>query len=193
MSTILNDLGRMSVYLYVNEWKKIIYRRSYLLLVIGLIALNALLFWNQCRAEFSDYSAQAYRQIYTYIKGMHAKQAQMVLKDQYEKLRFYQSLSFGEDGMEELKEHPQWDGQTMYQDYQKERYLVYTDNLYSEISLYQSVMQEVDSCAEYRSYLKGIEEKADSNGIYALFTGTDSYTYKNLQKTARDLDRKSVV
>ena len=170
--------------LYINECIKALFRRSTIGIFLALTVLNGVLLWvNENSKKDQLYTAAQYKAVYDSIKGMDANDAFEKLSKMQNDLNIMERLSFGEDVSYYDKDN---DTEELIEKYNSKDYLEFTDNIFTERQLISDVLKEVQACAEYDSYLDGIDEQARKMTGISLFADPDSFSYKNIAKTPGD-------
>ena len=170
--------------LYINECVKAFCRRSTIGIFLALTVLNSILMYvNESSKKDQLYTAEQYRAVYDSIEGLNADEAFEKLTAKSDELRAMEMISFGED-ISYLDENT--DTEAMLEKYNNRSYLEYTDNIFMERQLISDVMKEVQACAEYDSYLDGIDQQAKKMTGISLFADPDTFSYKNIAKTPSD-------
>lgn len=170
--------------LYINECVKAFCRRSTIGIFLALTVLNGVLLWvYESSKKDQLYTAAQYRAVYDSIEGLNADEAFDKLSAKSDELRAMEMISFGED-ISYLDESI--DSEAMLEKYNSKSYLEFTDNIFTEQDLISDVLKEVHACAEYDSYLIGIDEQARKMTGISLFADPDSFSYKNIAKTPGD-------
>lgn len=170
--------------LYINECAKAFCRLSTTGIFLALVILNGVLLWvNENIKKEQLYTTAQYRAVYDSIEGMDAKEACDLLQNKQNELRIMQRMSFGDavsySDNNEYKED-------LIEKYNSKSYLEFTDNIFTELQVVTDVLKEVQSCAEYDSYLDGIDEQARRMTGISIFAEHDSFSYKNIAKTPAD-------
>ena len=170
--------------LYINECVKAFCRRSTIGIFLALTVLNGILLWvNESSKKDQLYTAEQYRAVYNSIEGLNADEAFEKLSAKSDELKAIEMISFGEN-ISYFDESI--DSEAMLKKYNSKSYLEFTDNIFTEQELISDVLKEVQACAEYDSYLDGIDEQARKMTGISLFADPDSFSYKNIAKTPGD-------
>ena len=170
--------------LYINECVKAFCRRSTIGIFLALTVLNGVLLWvNKSSKKDQLYTAAQYRAVYDSIEGLSTDEAYEKLSAKSDELRAMEMISFGGDVSYFDKSI---DAEAMLEKYNSKGYLEFTDNIFTEQELVSDVLKEVQTCAEYDSYLDGIDEQARKMTGISLFADPDSFSYKNIAKTPGD-------
>jgi len=173
--------------LYINECVKAFCRRSTIGIFLALTLLNGVLLWvNESSKKDQLYTAAQYRAVYHSIENLNADEAFEKLSAKQKELRAMEMISFGEDVSYLYNENDSVDAEALLEEYNSKAYLEYCDNIVTEQQLISDVLKEVQSCAEYDSYLDGIDEQARKMTGISLFADPDSFSYKNIAKTPDD-------
>lgn len=173
--------------LYINECIKAFCRRSTIGIFLALTLLNGVLLWvNESSKKDQLYTAAQYRAVYYSIEGLNAGEAFEKLSAKQKELRAMEMISFGEDVSYLYYDNDSFDAEALLEKYKSKVYLEYCDNIVTEQQLISDVLKEVQSCAEYDSYLDGIDEQARKMIGISLFADPDSFSYKNIAKTPGD-------
>ena len=170
--------------LYINECVKAFCRRSTISIFLALIVLNGVLLWvNENSKKDQLYTAAQYKAVYDSIKDMDANDAFEKLTQKQDELQIMERLSFDED-VSYIDDNI--DTETLIEKYNSKTYLEFTDNIFTEQQLISDVLKEVQACAEYDSYLDGIDQQARKMTGISLFADPDTFSYKNIAKTPGD-------
>jgi len=173
--------------LYINECIKAFFRRSTIGIFLALTVINGVLLWvNESSKKDQLYTAAQYRAVYYSIEGLNAGEAFEKLSAKQKELRAMEMISFGEDVSYLYYDDDSFDAEALVEKYKSKVYLEYCDNIVTEQQLISDVLKEVQSCAEYDSYLDGIDEQARKMTGISLFADPDSFSYKNIAKTPDD-------
>ena len=173
--------------LYINECIKAFCRRSTIGIFLTLTVLNGVLLWvNESSKKEQLYTAAQYRAVYDSIENLNADEAFEKLSAKQKELRAMEMISFGEDVSYLYNENDSVDAETLLEKYKSKVYLEYCGNIVTEQQLISDVLKEVQSCAEYDSYLDGIDKQARKMTGISLFADPDSFSYKNIAKTPGD-------
>ena len=173
--------------LYINECIKAFCRRSTIGIFLALTLLNGVLLWvNESSKKDQLYTAAQYRAVYDSIEGLNAGEAFEKLSAKQKELRAMEMISFGDDVSYLYNENDSVDAETLLEKYKSKVYLEYSDNIVTEQQLISDVLKEVQACAEYDSYLNGIDEQARKMTGISLFADPDSFSNKNIAKTPGD-------
>ena len=170
--------------LYINELVKAFCRRSTVGILLGLAVLNGVLLWiNESSKDERPYTAAQYRAVYKTIEGQSAEEAFESLSRRQQELRAIEALTFGEDISDIGTD---LDAEALLESYASGSYLEFTDNVFAEQELVSAVLKEVSACADYDSYLEGIDQQAQKMTGISIFSDPDSFSYKNIAKTPGD-------
>ena len=173
--------------LYINECIKAFCRRSIIGIFLTLTVLNGVLLWvNESSKKEQLYTAAQYRAVYDSIENLNADEAFEKLSAKQKELRAMEMISFGDDVSYLYSESEPFDAEALLEKYKSKSYLEYCDNIVTEQQLVADVLKEVQVCAEYDSYLNGIDEQARKMTGISLFADPDSFSYKNIAKTPGD-------
>ncbi len=176
--------GVVPLRLYLNECIKAFCRRSTVGIFFALTVLNGVLLWvNESSKKDQLYTAGQYKAVYDSIEKMSAAEAFESLSAKQQELQMMEMLSYGEDVSDIYTDI---DTETLLEEYNSKGYLEYTENIFTEQQLISDVLKEVQACAEYDSYLDGIDEQARKMTSISLFADPDSFSYKNIAKTPGD-------
>ena len=170
--------------LYINECVKAFFRRSTIGIFFALTVLNGGLLWlNEGSKDNQLYTAKQYRAVYKTIENMSVVEAFESLSQKQQELQMMEMLSYGEDVSDIYTDI---DTEALLEEYNSKGYLEYTESIFTEQELISDVLKEVQACAEYDSYLDGIDEQARKMTSISLFADPDSFSYKNIAKTPDD-------
>lgn len=154
--------------MFKNELMKVFSSRTIVLALAVLLFINGMILFNQAYNSgglIVYYPPSAYREIYGELEG----------KSNGEQIEFIERLS-----------------QTYYEatleDYTGEEPDHYTDNDKAELELFLDVLAEARVCNEYNDFLNDIRANATLGVSMGLFADSDTFTYKNVQKTLEDYD-----
>ncbi len=171
----------------VNEFVKVFFKKSMLLIFLGFILLNAgLLYVDRYMQKGVDAVPPAsYRALYQDIMSMPQEEALKTVTAQRDKLRIFQDMTFGSTLSEDelFEQYGDIDISAFKQEYNSGDYLRYTDNLWTEVSLYNRVIAEMESCASYGEYLKKIDDDAETMTSISIFSKPGTFSYRNIMKT----------
>ena len=146
--------------------------------------LNGVLLWvNESLEEEQFYTAKQYKAVYDSIDKMNADEALEKLTQMQSELDILEQMSFGEE-VSDIDTNA--DSKSMLEKYKSKSYLSFCNDTYTEQQLIADVIKEVKACAEYDSYLDGIDEQARKMTGISLFAEHDSFSYKNIAKTPND-------
>ena len=146
--------------------------------------LNGVLLWvNESLEEEQFYTAKQYKAVYDSIDKMNADEALEKLTQMQSELDILEQMSFGEE-VSDIDINA--DAKSMLEKYKSKSYLSFCNDTYTEQQLIADVIKEVKACAEYDSYLDGIDEQARKMTGISLFAEPDSFSYKNIAKTPND-------
>ena len=170
--------------LYINECVKAFCRRSTIGIFLALTVLNGVLLWvNETSKEEQLYTAEQYKAAYDSIDKMNADEALEKLTQMQSELDILERISFGEEVSDIYTDA---DTNSLLEKYNSKSCLRFCDDIYTEQQLIADVIKEVQACAEYDSYLDGIDEQARKMTGISLFAEPDSFSYKNIAKTPDD-------
>ena len=170
--------------LYINECVKAFCRRSTIGIFLALTVLNGVLLWvNESSKKDQLYTAGQYKAVYDSIDKMNADEALEKLTQMQNELDVLEQFSFGEEVSDIYTDA---DTKSMLEKYNSKSYLKFCDDIYTERQLIADVLKEVQACAEYDSYLDGIDAQARKMTGISLFAEPDSFSYKNIAKTPND-------
>ena len=170
--------------LYINECVKVFCRRSTIGIFLALTVLNGLLLWvGEKGKEEQLYTASQYKAVYRAVENMSAEDALERLSAKSDELRAIELISFGDNVSYFYKDI---DTEALLEKYRSNAYLEFSDNIYTERQLITDVLEEVRACADYDSYLDGIDEQARKMTGISLFAEPDTFSYKNIAKTPGD-------
>ena len=170
--------------LYINECVKAFCRRSTIGFFLALAVLNGVLLWlNETSKEEQLYTAAQYKAVYDSIDKMNADEELEKLTQMQNELDVLEQISFGEEVSDIYTDA---DTKSILEKYNSKSYLRFCDDIYTKRQLIADVLKEVQACAEYDSYLDGIDEQARKMTGISLFAEPDSFSYKNIAKTPND-------
>lgn len=172
--------------IYLGELVKAFCKKSTIGIFIVLAMLNGVLLWVNENQKNDTYSAAQYKAAFADLEGISTEQAYEQVDLQLQKLQLIDRLSFGEDISDTFKQYPEIDSEELMKEYKNKSYLRYTNDNFSEQQLLKDILAEVESCAKYEEYLKGIDETARKMTGISLFADPDSFSYKNIAKTPAD-------
>lgn len=172
--------------IYLGELAKVFCKKSTIGIFIALAILNGVLLWVNENQKNQYYTTAQYKAAFVDLEGMSAEEACEELNLMSQKLQLIKWLSFGEDISAMLEEYPKIDGEQLLNEYENKNFLKYTDNIFREQALIDSILTEVESCVEYEEYLNGIDESAKRLTSTSLFADPDSFSYRNIAKTPAD-------
>ena len=193
---------RLSLFELSKIWRK----KSFILSVCILLAINLFLLWytNLPDAETPPFSA--YKAIEEDISLMtEVEKAEYIngLKNKIDGVNFVQEIqnlqAMGNEmgtaiAQQKLDANPgllERYGEL----YQSGDYLVYTDDLMKESTFINELFEEYSKVSEYDTYLESVQQtKNKLNGI-SIFqnTNTDSFSDRNIEKSAADYKRMDTV
>ena len=193
---------RLSLFELAKIWTK----KSFILSVCILLAINLFLLWytNLPDAETPPFSA--YKAIEKEISLMtEAEKAEYMsrLKNKIDGINFVQEIqnlqAMGNEmgtviAQQKLDANPgllERYGKL----YQSGEYLVYTDDLMKESTFINELFEEYSKVSEYDTYLESVQQtKNNLNGI-SIFqnTNVNSFSNRNIEKSATDYKRMDVV
>lgn len=170
--------------LYINEVYKAFFRRSTIGVFLALLVLNCvLLLVNENTKAEQSYTASQYKAVYKTIEDLSAEEAYNMLAKKQEELQAMDMLAFGEDVSDIYTDA---EAEALIESYKSRSYLDFTEDLFAEQALISDVLKEVEACADYDSYLDGIDAQARKMNGISLFADPDSFSYKNIEKTPGD-------
>ena len=170
--------------LYINECIKALCRRSTIGIFLALTVLNGVLLWvNESSKKDQLYTAGQYKAVYDLINKMNADEALEKLTQMQSELDILERISFGEEVSDIYTDAGT---KTLLEKYNSKSCLRFCNDIYTEQQLIADVLKEVQACAEYDSYLDGIDEQARRMTGISLFAEPDSFSYKNIVKTPND-------
>lgn len=172
--------------IYFGELVKAFCKKTNIVFFLALAVLNGVLLWVNENQQNDTYTAAQYKAAFADLEGVSTQKAYQQVNQQLQKLRMIDSLSFGYDISETLKEYPQIDGKQLLKEYNDKSYLKYTNDIFTEEMLVNDVLTEVESCSKYEDYLNGIDDTAKKMTGITLFADPDSFSYKNISKTPED-------
>ncbi|MGN0165838.1 MAG: hypothetical protein ACI39R_06615 [Lachnospiraceae bacterium] len=152
--------------IFRNELVKF-FTSKFILSAFGMLLLiNVIIIFNQAfnsGGKINFYLPSAYRAIYTDIEEMSTGEQKQYIEELCVK---YYTMQDDEHtvGSAEL----------------------YTENEKSEIALLSDVLEVTEECENYQEFLNGIKSDATLGISMGLFADSDTYTYKNVQKTLKD-------
>lgn len=114
---------------------------------------------------------------------MNADEALEKLTQMQSELDIIGQMSFGEE-VSDI--YTNADTKSMLEKYKSKSYLRFCNDIHTEQQLIADVIKEVQTCAEYDSYLDGIDEQARKMTGISLFAEPDSFSYKNIAKAPND-------
>ena len=145
--------------LYINECIKAFCRRSTIGIFLALTVLNGVLLWvNESLGEEQLYTARQYKAVYDHIQNTSADEALEKLTQMQSKLDIIEQISLGEE-VSDIDINA--DAKSMLEKYKSKSYLRFYNDIYTEQQLIADVLKEVQACAEYDSYLDGIDKEDD--------------------------------
>ncbi len=184
------------------ELGKVWGRRSFLLSVCVLLAVNGFLLWYTNLPDGEEPGLYAYRAFGEEIAGMtEEEKGQYVTeyKETMEGVRFVEEVTMlrgmsgemGEALAAQMLEASPGMFEAWYDTYQSGGYLRFTDSLWQEERLARELYDEWQRCAEYGEYLQAVQENRTALKGIGIFGGTagDSFSARNVEKSARDYQR----
>lgn len=138
--------------------------------------LNGVLLWvSESGRTDLLYSAEQYKAVYKSLENLSAREAYEHLAEKQKELRAIENLAIGED-ISFLYDETEADA--LLEKYRSKTYLEYCESIFAEQQLVRDVLKEIEACAEYDSYLAGIDEQAAKMTGFSLFADPDSFSYK---------------
>ncbi len=193
---------RLSLFELSKIWRK----RSFILSICLLLAINLFLLWYTNLPEAETPPLSAYKAICEDMSLMsEAEKADYIskLKDKIDGVLFVQEIqnlqAMGNEmgtviAQQKIDANPgllERYGEL----YQSGEYLVYTDDLMKESSLINELFEEYSKVSEYNTYLESVQQtKNNLNGI-SIFqnTNADSFSNRNIEKSAADYKKMDTV
>lgn len=193
---------RLSLFELSKIWRK----KSFILSICLLLAINLFLLWYTNLPEAETPPLSAYKAICEDMSLMsEAEKADYIskLKDKIDGVLFVQEIqnlqAMGNEmgtviAQQKIDANPgllERYGEL----YQSGEYLVYTDDLMKESSLINELFEEYSKVSEYDTYLESVQQtKNNLNGI-SIFqnTNADSFSNRNIEKSAADYKKMDTV
>lgn len=193
---------RLSLFELSKIWRK----KSFILSICLLLAINLFLLWYTNLPEAETPPLSAYKAICEDMSLMsEAEKADYIskLKDKIDGVLFVQEIqnlqAMGNElgtviAQQKIDANPGL--LERYSElYQSGEYLVYTDDLMKESSLINELFEEYSKVSEYDTYLESVQQtKNNLNGI-SIFqnTNADSFSNRNIEKSAADYKKMDTV
>ena len=153
--------------LYINKCIKAFCQRSTIGIFLGFTLLNGVLLWvNESLGEEQFYTAEQYKAVYDHIQNTSADEALEKLVQMQSELEIIEQMSLGEE-VSDI--YTNADAKSMLEKYKSKSYLRFCNDIYTEQQLIADVIKEVQTCAEYDSYLDGIDKQARKMTGISLF------------------------
>lgn len=185
---------RLSLFELSKIWRK----KSFILSVCILLAINLFLLWYTNLPDAETPSLSAYKAIGEDISAMsETEKAEYIsgLKNKIDGILFVQEIrnlrAMGNEmgiaiAQQKIDANPGVFEQ--YNElYQSGEYLIYTDDLMKESTLINELFEECSKVSEYNSYLESVQNtKNRLNGISIFQKESDSFSDRNIEKSAAD-------
>ena len=185
---------RLSLFELSKIWRK----KSFILSVCILLAINLFLLWYTNLPDAETPSLSAYKAIGEDISAMsETEKAEYIsgLKNKIDGILFVQEIrnlrAMGNEmgiaiAQQKIDANPGVFEQ--YNElYQSGEYLIYTDDLMKESTLINELFEECSKVSEYNSYLEFVQNtKNKLNGISIFQKESDSFSDRNIEKSAAD-------
>lgn len=185
---------RLSLFELSKIWRK----KSFILSVCILLAINLFLLWytnlpdaetpslSAYKAIGEDISAMSETEKAEYISGLKNKIDGILLVQEIRNLRAMGNEMGIAIAQQKIDANPGVFEQ--YNElYQSGEYLIYTDDLMKESTLINELFEECSKVSEYNSYLESVQNtKNRLNGISIFQKESDSFSDRNIEKSAAD-------
>lgn len=185
---------RLSLFELSKIWRK----KSFILSVCILLAINLFLLWYTNLPDAETPSLSAYKAIGEDISSMsETEKVEYIsgLKNKIDGILFVQEIrnlqAMGNEigisiAQQKIDANPGVFEQ--YNElYHSGEYLIYTDDLMKESALINELFEECSKVSEYNSYLESVQNtKNKLNGISIFQKESDSFSDRNIEKSAAD-------
>ena len=147
-----------------NELVKLITNKTLIIVLAVFILLQSgLLFWQEYKDSESDYFDNAsYNALIEDVSSYTHEQALEYVSAKLEYVKLIQrviSASYGTDDLSGLFEGIDTDA--IIEEYENGEYLIYTDNIYSEIKVLETVYEELECVVSYEDSVKAVLKNTD--------------------------------
>ena len=161
----------MSLFLY--ECRKIFLQKGFVIITVLAVLLNLFLLNYSIKDSSFSYQPEEYRKMMEDLRELPREEAYRQLSVHKEKLQ--------DAGMELLS------------DQEIEKLCPYTGEMWDEIALLETGMEELENVTGYDAYLEKIQEDTAKMLGISIFQKNSGYSVRNLKKTAKDFQNMSAL
>lgn len=168
-----------------NELVKLITNKTLIIVLVVFILLQSgLLFWQEYKNSESNYfDNTSYNALIEDVSSYTHEQALEYVSAKLEYVKLIQrviSASYGTDDLSGLFEGIDTDA--IIEEYENGEYLIYTDNIHSEIKVLETVYEEIKAVVSYEDSVKAVLKNTDRY-INGKKVDKDSFEYIRAVKT----------
>ena len=179
--------------LLFSELRKLWGQRIFSLSLMVLVAVNLLFLYMSTKPGKGRISAQAYRAVSADLLTLSTEEQQQLIQEKMDLVhgvwRVEQLLIDGAENPERLQQlrKEYVDVFAQYEDtYRQRTYTLYTDQLETDYALLRQIQAELDTVANYSTFLDEVQVKANQLSAISIFQNRGSdYNQKNIEKTAQ--------
>lgn len=175
------------------ELRKVWMGRLFALLVAVLASANLLLLWMGARPAAGQPSAESWRRLGAELSAMPMEQRGDFLHGKVEECgaiinieSYYMQLAYGDsEYLRSFRDEYDEVFRKYEQEYLDKSYSVYTDDLYTDYTLFNQAASEYDTVAAYPEFLADIQAKTNQlAGISIFQNDSTGYDMRNIELTA---------
>lgn len=179
----------------MQEIKRVIFNFKFLICLLLIIAANTVMFVSQQADEHYNEDMISYEQQYNSILSEYrnsdiksAKEAVQLKANEYEILKNISDLFEFKESYSEIFEDRYNFYKTEYPNLLNkfENGKIDTDEITIRNNIYSALLEKIDYISGYDNYLEDIDAQSKSLSSFSIFNDTESFSYRNIQKTADD-------